>query len=44
MPFTQKATSTKSNVVAALSGHIHIVRNKIATILKIFVEIDEIKS
>jgi hypothetical protein len=44
MPFTQKATSTEPNVMAALSGHLYILRNKIAKILKIFVKIDEIKS
>jgi hypothetical protein len=44
MPFTQKATSTKPNVMAALSWHLYFPRNKIAKSLKIFVEIDEIKS
>jgi hypothetical protein len=43
MPLTQKATSTKSDIVAALGGHLYILRNKIAKILKIFMKIDEIK-
>jgi hypothetical protein len=44
MPLTQKATLTKPDIVAALSEHLYILRNKIAKLLKIFVEIDEIKS